>query len=148
MEVKIHFKAPSVKVEDIASEEGATLVQKTGIMILRSLPLYAVIFLDGAKIGKADKKISNVPAGKHMVKFVFKGKELDGSFDLKPEETLKLKGHFKKNMIVDVTAVERKREYEERKKIEAERIKRQEEERKKQEEEKRRLEAERVKGEV
>ena len=75
-------------------KEGTTLVQKTGTMILRSVPLHAEIYLDGKNQGKADKKFSNLPAGKHTVKFVFKGKELEGTFDLKPDETLKLKRAF------------------------------------------------------
>ena len=100
IEVKIYFKTPSVKVENLNPNQGATLVQQTGTMVLRSVPLHAEIYLDGKKIGNADKKISNLPAGKHTVKFVFKGKELVGTFDLEPNETLKLKGHFKKNEII------------------------------------------------
>jgi|GEM_PF-3416008 len=100
VEVEIQFTAPDVKIEDMVPEKDTAFVQEVGTFILRSVPLKAIAYIDDKEIGETDKKVRNFPVGHHTVKFVFKGKTLTGSFKLNPNETLKLKGHFKKGRIV------------------------------------------------
>ncbi len=119
IEVKIKFTTPSVKIEQISPEKDTTLVQKVGTFILRSVPLKATVYIDNKEMGKTDIKVGNFPVGNHTVKFVFKNKELKGSFQLNSNESLKLKGHFKKNEILNETEIEKKEE--ERKRLEVER---------------------------
>ncbi|MCP4353197.1 MAG: SUMF1/EgtB/PvdO family nonheme iron enzyme [Desulfobacterales bacterium] len=97
VEVKISFTDTVMQVDDLTHKPSP----KHGTLILRSAPLGAVIYLDGEKIGKADKKVSYIPVGKHRLKFVFKGKTLEGSYVLGASQTLKLKAHFKKNRIIN-----------------------------------------------
>ncbi|MFC1812408.1 DUF1566 domain-containing protein [Thermodesulfobacteriota bacterium] len=100
VEVEIQFTAPDVKIEDMVPEKDTAFVQEVGTFILRSVPLKAIAYIDDKEIGETDKKVRNFPVGHHTVKFVFKGKTLTDSFKLNPNETLKLKGHFKKGRII------------------------------------------------
>ena len=101
IEVRLTFTTPSIQVEDIGRDRQVIRPPATGTMILRSVPLHAQIYLDGKAIGKADTRVSNLPAGRHHLRFTFKGQTLEDEFVLSPNQTLKLKAHFKKNTIIN-----------------------------------------------
>ena len=102
IEVRFHFTTPAMKVEDL-TYGGQTGYGTAGIgnFILRSAPLRATVYLDGREIGKTDTKVSNIGAGKHHLRFVFKKQTLEGEFFLRPNQTMKLKAHFKKGRIIN-----------------------------------------------
>lgn len=107
LEIKLKFTIPSMEVRDLSPEQNGTLIREVGNLILRCAPLHAEVFLDGKSLGIGDKSISDLPAGRHDVKFVYGGKTLSGSFNLNPGETLKLKGHFREGRIINEAEQER-----------------------------------------
>lgn len=77
-----------------------------GKLELRSVPLGAKVFLDGKLKGKGDITVENVSAGQHKIVFQNGGQKLSGTFTVTADKTLKLKGHFKENRIIDVSELE------------------------------------------
>ncbi len=65
-----------------------------GDLILRSLPVHAEIFLNGNSVGAADKKIFNLSAGTHRLRFELDGKSLEKEFVLNAGERLYFKADF------------------------------------------------------
>jgi len=106
IEVRIEFKKKSLAIEDYSERDDAIVEVETGTLILRSVPLYADIYLNEEHIGQADKKIKNLGSGEHKIVFIMGNKELEGNFDLEPGDTLRLKAHFKKNLIINETEQE------------------------------------------
>lgn len=100
-ELTLDFTPPETMVmEDIVQRKKITAPGAGGVLILRSIPLSARIFLDGQEVGLADIIIRNVPATEHKVRFVFQGKELAFAFTLTTGEELTLKANFKKDRII------------------------------------------------
>jgi len=110
-EVKIAFTTPAAQNKDLkpVHQKEDMGDQNVGTLVLRSVPLYADIYLDGQQIGKSDIEVSNVLAGWHIIKFVFKGNTLEGPYRITPNQTLSLKAHFKKRIIIRDTGQKKKK---------------------------------------
>ncbi len=105
IKVRINFLFPEMKSEDVVSTENIEMVKQVGTVIFKSIPLGAFIYLDGKRMGAADKKIANVVAGYHSVGFAFKRKSVGGGFELEPNETLIVKGVLSENRIVKEVSI-------------------------------------------
>jgi len=115
--IKVSFRELKEKIERLAPEEENT-VAKVGIVELRSAPFGAEVYVDGMTKGKCDIKISNVNIGEHRIKFVWNGKVLEDRFIINEGEKLKLKAHFKKSKIINVSEIEKKEKAEKERKEE------------------------------
>jgi hypothetical protein len=99
VKIRISFIFPKMKIEDIISINKISMVKQVGTVIIKSVPLHAIIYLDGKRIGTADKKIENIFVGSHSIGFNFKDKSVGGVFELKPSETIIVSGLLKENRI-------------------------------------------------
>jgi len=99
VKLRISFIFPEMKTEEVVSVENIALVKQAGTVIFKSVPLRAFIYLDGKRMGAADKKVANIFVGSHSIGFAFKNKSVGGVFELKPNETLIITGLLKENRI-------------------------------------------------
>lgn len=107
VEVKINFKEFREEVIELKPEVKETIA-KVGILELRSVPMGATVFVDGEKKpGSTDMQITNVKIGKHKIDFQRENQNLVGIFNLNENETLKLKAHFKKGKIINISEIEK-----------------------------------------
>ena len=100
VKIRISFLFPKMKIEDIVSITNKPMVKQVGTVIIKSVPLHAIIYLDGKRIGEADKKIENIFVGNHAIGFNFNNKSVVGRFELKPGETIIVSGILKENRII------------------------------------------------
>lgn len=105
VKVRISFIFPEMKSEDVVSTENMAMVKQVGTVIFKSVPLHAFIYLDGKRMGAADKKVGNIFVGSHSIGFAFKNKSVGGVFELKPNETLIITGILKENQIVKEVSI-------------------------------------------
>jgi len=99
VKIRISFIFPKMKIEDVVSIEQIAMVKQVGAVNFKSVPLHAIIYLDGKRIGAADKKIENIFVGSHSIGFSFKNKSVGSVFEVKPNETLIVTGLLKENRI-------------------------------------------------
>ncbi len=99
VKIRISFLFPVMKSEDVVSTQHIEMIQQTGTVIFKSVPLHAFIYLDGKRIGAADKKIDNIFTGSHSIGFAFKNKSVGSVFELDPNATLIITGILKENRI-------------------------------------------------
>ncbi len=105
VKIRISFIFPKMKIEDVVSIEQIAMVKQVGTVIFKSVPLHAIIYLDGKRIGAADKKIENIFVGSHSIGFSFKNTSVGSVFELKPNETLIVTGLLKENRITKEVSV-------------------------------------------
>jgi hypothetical protein len=98
--LSLDFYFPSLTIEEMQIEQDIVMPQEVGTVIFRSIPLHAYIYLDGKRVGQADKKIKNVATGFHTVGFAFKNQSVSGSFEIKSDEVLSVTGLLKENEVV------------------------------------------------
>jgi hypothetical protein len=96
----LDFSFPRMAVEEIVSEQDIIMSQKVGSVIFRSVPIRAYIYLDGKRIGQANKRIKNVSSGFHTVGFAFPKASVSGSFELQSNEVLLVTGLLQENQVV------------------------------------------------
>jgi len=99
IKIRISFIFPKMKAEEVVSVENIAMVKQAGTVIFKSVPLRAFIYLDGKRMGAADKKVANIFIGSHSIGFAFKNKSVGGVFELNPNETLIVTGLLKENRI-------------------------------------------------
>ncbi len=103
-EISMHFTSPPMEVHNLVDKKEVVSMKGVGNLVLRSVPLHASVYLDGKEMGSTDMEIRCVPAGRHEIKFVcHDDRVLQDSFLLRPGETLRLKGHFRKNRIFNAS---------------------------------------------
>ncbi|MDM8556753.1 hypothetical protein QUF75_18665 [Desulfococcaceae bacterium HSG7] len=78
VKLRISFIFPKMRIEDVVSIDNKSMVKQVGTVIIKSVPLHAIIYLDGKRIGEADKKIENIFVGSHAIGFNFKNKSVGG----------------------------------------------------------------------
>ncbi len=119
--VRISFVFPVMKGEDVISIENIAMVKQVGTVIFKSVPLHAFIYLDGKRMGAADKRIDNIFVGSHSIGFAFKNKSVGSVFELKPKETIIITGLLKENRVtkeVSIASTEEEHDFGQGKKIE------------------------------
>jgi len=105
---RIEFSQKSYKVEDYTENSGSTS-NKTGNLVLKSIPLGAKVTIDSTAFEKeTDFKVIDFKIGKHTIQFERDGKFLRSEFDLDEGVTVELKANFKKGIVfVTVTGNEK-----------------------------------------
>jgi len=103
--IKVVFEGVKEKIKRFAPEEGPT-VTLAGNLELRSAPVGASIFVDGHYKGDSDLLINNTKSGKRNVKFQKGDMVLEGSYIVPVNKTLKLKAHFKKMELINISEIE------------------------------------------
>jgi hypothetical protein len=99
----------SSKVTSLDSSDSAKITRQTGTLIIRSLPLYADVSINGKKIGSADFRVDDQVAGPFRIEFVYKGKVLKYDGILQADDVMTIKADYTKNAVETSSVIEKYR---------------------------------------
>ena len=105
--IQVNFMLKQVKAQDITEEGEGQQLKKTGVIIVRSKPTGATIYLNGMimmknedEIMPTDAKFLEIPIGTMTVKCTFsESKSLKGTFTLAAGDTVRVMADFFENVM-------------------------------------------------
>ena len=93
--LSIEMRESRVQTESLGAEESMVLGQKVGTLEIRSVPFAgANVTINGTSYGKTDLRLTSFPVGPVRITTTYGGRTIQGVFELKEHEIMKLQANF------------------------------------------------------
>ncbi len=94
VQVEVLLSSPSMISENITETKEIKMIKESAILIARSIPIGASVFLNGKNMGTTDLRFSHVAPDTYTVRFEFAGESLEESVELHVNEERLIKADF------------------------------------------------------